>query len=234
MLGGISLLAGEGAQGFPVKSARFPSLEVCSALCVKNSQPAGKSGRVEPHTLAGQGEGSGGWAWEGPLGTRMTMGTHEASCPLSAGTGLAGSLEIRGHARPAGPRDAATCGRCCRTAPPSASRAPSHGPVPLAVRSHDAYSALPHLLQNGGLGGGPTLASTAPAPSPTGLPGMAMLQGLLLRHGQAPQAAPSCVPSASPQGPQGSPSLLLLISCPSRLHTFQLLYPAHSASLPWL
>ena len=161
-VGGISILGGQGARGFPVKSVRFPSLEVCSVLCVKNGQPAGKSGRVGPHTPAGQGDGSGGWACEGPPGTRMIVGTREASCPLSAGAGLAGSLEIRGHERPVGPRDAATYGRCCGAAPPSASRTPSHGPVPLAIRSHNAYPALPHLLQNGGLASGPTLASTEP------------------------------------------------------------------------
>lgn len=102
---------------------------------------------------AGQGDGSGGWAREGPPGTRVTVGTREAPCPPSAGTGLAGSLEIRRHARLAGCRDAAT----------------SHDPVPLAVRSHDASPALPHLLQDGGLGDSPTLASTEPQrPPPPG------------------------------------------------------------------
>ena len=118
------------------------------------SQQAGvEESGLAPPPPAGQGDGSGGWAWEGPPGTRVTVGTHEALCPPSAGTGLAGSLEIRRHKRLGGCRDAAI----------------SYDPVPLAVRSRDASPALPHLLQDGGLGNGPMLASTEPRrPPPLG------------------------------------------------------------------
>lgn len=136
----------------------LPSLELCSVLC--GEWPASRQERESgltppPPPTAGQGDGSGGWAREGPPGTPVTVGTREAPCPPSTGTGLAGSLEIRHHAMLAGRRDAAT----------------SHDPVPLAVRSRDASPALPHLLQDGGLGNGPTLASTEPRrpPPPGGL-----------------------------------------------------------------
>ena len=144
---GISIQGGTGG-------TVLSSLELCSVLC--GEWPASRQewkSRASPPPPAGQGDGSGGWAWEGPPGTRVTVGTREALCPPSAGTGLAGSLEIRRHKRLRGCRDAAI----------------SHDPVPLAVRSRDASPALPHLLQDGGLGNGPMLASTEPRrPPPLG------------------------------------------------------------------
>lgn len=161
----------------------------------------------------------------------MTMGTHEASCPLSLSTGLAGSLEIRGHARPAGPRDAATCGRCCRTAPPSASRRHLSRPCPSSRPIHDAYSACPTFCRMAGWRWSHA-CKHSPGALPTGLPGMCAA-GVA-----APTARPLrlLLPVFLRQPLRVLRALPLLSSspCPSRLHTFQLLYPAHSASPPWL
>lgn len=108
--------------------------------------------------------------------------------------------------------------RCCRTAPPSApgtlSRpCPSSRPIPRCLLSPAPPSARmagwrwSHACKH------------SPAPSPTRLPGMAMLQGLLLHFDPGPSG---CSLLCSLRQPSGSSGLSLFtaphLSCPSGSH----------------